>query len=697
MKKYGPFSIQAKTDRPSEADIFIYGDIGASWNEESVTAAKFVRDLQNVDAKVLNVRINSYGGSVSDALAIYNALARNPGTVNTFVDGVAVSAASLIAMAGKTLTMAENAVMMIHGPIAMAAGNAQTMREMADILDKYAQAMAPSYAAKTGKPAMEMLALLTDGEDHWYTAAEAKAAGFVDEISAAVKVAAQFDAVQLCGIPAAAAAFFRSAETMTAEEKAAALAKEAAEAKAKSDKEASDKAAAEAAEKARLAAAPALAAVGSTRTLEQNKEIRAAFEPFMGRDGVRAVYDAALLDPSITVDAARSQLIVALGKDVTPANPTGSFVQMGADESEKFREACSQALLFRIGVASPEAKAKIGQNPYRGYKLPKMAEAAMRLKGKRTEGMSDMEIVAAAFTQSRDDFPILLETTMNKTLQAAYALAPQTWRRFSKVGSVSDFRPNNRYRKGTFGQIYTVGENGEFKNIPIPEGTKTTISAITKGAIINMTRQMMVDDDLGVFTGLGSELGDVAGRQIEIDVYAMLNQNSGAGPTMDDTFVLFSTDHANLAGAGAVPSVITIAAAETALKSQPRKDSAGNTVDYYDFQPPYVFLGGIAIAGSVRVINAAQFDPDTTNKLQKPNQVNGMFRDIIGSPRIQGTDWYVFASEAPVFEVAFLNGNETPFVETQMGFDVDGMRMKVRLDYGIAVADYVGGYSNPGA
>jgi len=119
------FEIRAKGN--SAADVFIYGDIGSSWDEESVTAAKFVRDLQNVDATTINVRINSFGGAVSDALAIYNALNRHPATVNSFVDGVAISAASLIAMAGKTVTMAENAVMMIHGPSAMAAGNVNTM------------------------------------------------------------------------------------------------------------------------------------------------------------------------------------------------------------------------------------------------------------------------------------------------------------------------------------------------------------------------------------------------------------------------------------------------------------------------------------------------------------------------------------------------------------------------------------------
>lgn len=190
-----PFEIVAAgaEDGSQDAEVRVYGDIGASWDSESTTAADFVRALADIKAKRINVRINSYGGSVSDALAIYNAMQRHPSTVNTFVDGVAVSAASLIAMAGKNVTMAANALMMVHGPMAMAIGNATDMRETADILDRFAKAMAPSYAAKTGRPVAAMLSLLTDGEDHWYTATEAHAAGFADHVSAPIAAQASFD------------------------------------------------------------------------------------------------------------------------------------------------------------------------------------------------------------------------------------------------------------------------------------------------------------------------------------------------------------------------------------------------------------------------------------------------------------------------------------------------------------------------
>lgn len=186
------YSIKARAngDGQKSAEVFIYGDIGDSWFGESVTAAEFVKDFAAIDATDITVRINSYGGSVSDGIAIYNAMKRHKATVTTAVDGVALSIASLIAMAGDKVEMADNAMLMIHAPWGGVMGNAAVMREYADVLDKMAGAMASSYAARSGQSLDAIMALLTDGEDHWFTAEEALAAGFATDITAALAIAA---------------------------------------------------------------------------------------------------------------------------------------------------------------------------------------------------------------------------------------------------------------------------------------------------------------------------------------------------------------------------------------------------------------------------------------------------------------------------------------------------------------------------
>jgi len=190
------FDIKAKAasaTHAASAEIFIYSEIGESWWGESVSAKDFITQINALDVEQITVRINSFGGSVSDGIAIHNAIKRHKASVTVAIDGVAMSIASLIAMAGDTVEMAENALFMIHAPWTWADGNAVQLREIADNLDTWAAAMANSYASKTGKPYEECLSLLTDGNDHYFTAAEAKAEGYIDTITASLAVAASAD------------------------------------------------------------------------------------------------------------------------------------------------------------------------------------------------------------------------------------------------------------------------------------------------------------------------------------------------------------------------------------------------------------------------------------------------------------------------------------------------------------------------
>jgi hypothetical protein len=368
-------------------------------------------------------------------------------------------------------------------------------------------------------------------------------------------------------------------------------------------------------------------------------------------------------------------------------------VQTLADESDKRRDAVVSALLGRAGVEQDaKVRASMSANPFRGHKLLDLARASLQRAGVKTDGMGQMEIVAAAFTQGTSDFPVLLENTMHKALQAAYTRAALTWNRFCATGSVGDFRAHNRYRTGSFGTLDAVNELGEFTNKSIPDGEKASIQAATKGNIINLSRQAIINDDLAAFVGLSGMLGRAAARTVEVDVYALLALNAGLGPVMGDGKTLFHADHKNITTAAAL-SMAAIDADRVAMASQ--LDVSGN--DFLDLRPA-VLLVPIGLGGTARSINDAQYDPDTANKLQKPNIVNGLFRDIVDSPRLTGTRRYAFAdaTEAPVLEVAFLDGASDPYLEVQDGFDVDGARYKVRLDYGVAATDYRGAITNAG-
>lgn len=188
IKKFWTLTIRNEA-RAEEVELLVYGDIGAdSWKDEYVGAKAFAEALSSVKGKHVTVRINSYGGDVFAGQAIYSMLKRHPGGCTTIVDGIAASAASIIAMAGDTVIMPENAMLMIHNPWCLAYGNASDFRKTADDMDKIGESLVAVYVAKTGKTEDEIRVLL-DAET-WMTAQEAVDMGFADEIEAAREIAA---------------------------------------------------------------------------------------------------------------------------------------------------------------------------------------------------------------------------------------------------------------------------------------------------------------------------------------------------------------------------------------------------------------------------------------------------------------------------------------------------------------------------
>lgn len=666
-------------DEPTRAEILIYGNIGDRWDENGVVAAEFVQELAALEVEHIDLRINSYGGSVTEGFAIYNALARHRAQVAVHIDGIAASVASYIAMAGNTITMAENAQLMIHAPWGMAIGNAPELRAIADVLDRHARGMAAGYAHASGRPLEDCLALLTDGKDHWYSAQDALAEGFVSALEAplpiAAALAAKFDLTRFNHSPAASAALQRKEQNMRTPQ-------------TPTDSQSNP------ADQAADAAATSVAPFARSRA--ENEQVIALFRPFLDRHpDLQALQTACLTDPALRLEDVRAQLLDTLGAGASPANPAGHAprVEVVEDELDKRRVAVSAALLVRAGLGDDTTRAALTNNPFRGARLLDIARGSLERAGVRHAGMSQMEIVAAAFTTSTSDFPVLLENTMHKSLLRAYAAADLTWPKFCMRGSVGDFRAHTRYRTGSFGNLDTVSELNEFTNKSVPDGQKATITATTKGNVVNLSRQAIINDDLGAFVGLTSALGRAAARTVEAAVYALLAENSGLGPTMSDSAVLFHSNHANI-GTGGALSVTTIEDARVKLASQ--TDVSG--VEYLDLRPA-VLLVPMASGGTARVINNAEYDPDTASKLQRPNMVRGLFREVVDTPRLSGTRFYVFAdpSDAPVIEVAFLDGQDAPYLELQNGFDVDGARYKVRLDFGVAALDWRGTVTNAGA
>lgn len=175
-KAGGWYEIKAQADG-TVAEVFIYDEIGG-WG---ILAADFVRDLQAIDASTVNVRISSPGGSVFEALAMYASLKNFEATINCIIDGLCASAATVIAMAGDSITTAPGSMWMVHDALGQVYGNAADMQQMCDLLDKTSQNIADIYTARAGGTADEWRATMQ--AETWYTSDEAVTAGLADSLT----------------------------------------------------------------------------------------------------------------------------------------------------------------------------------------------------------------------------------------------------------------------------------------------------------------------------------------------------------------------------------------------------------------------------------------------------------------------------------------------------------------------------------
>ena len=156
MKKW--FDIINKADK---TEIWIYEQIGEDfWSGDGTTAKSFQKELSGIKAKQIDLHVNSPGGDVFDGLTIYNLIKQHPANVTTYIDGLAASIASVIALAGDKIIMAENALFMVHNPYGHTMGSADEMRKMADVLDKVKDSIALAYTNKTGKTEDEINELM---------------------------------------------------------------------------------------------------------------------------------------------------------------------------------------------------------------------------------------------------------------------------------------------------------------------------------------------------------------------------------------------------------------------------------------------------------------------------------------------------------------------------------------------------------
>lgn len=680
MKQW--YEIRA-SDKPKTADIYIFGDIGENWwTDQTVTAKQFVKDLAAIDADTLNVRINSHGGAVSDGLAIYNALRRHPAQKAVTVEGVAVSIASLIAMAGDTVDMPANSLLMIHAPWGMVQGNAADLRDMAAVLDRFAAAMASSYARKSGRPEADMLALLTDGENHWYTAAEAKAAGFADTVSDELKVAASIPPRFRPGFnPKGVAAMPPETQPQAAAPKSADVTQTPSGTAARATPPQASACPDNVVSIQDAARREALAA-----EQERRREISGRLTGNLAkRPELQQILAACLDDMNCTPEMASQRFLAKMGES---AEPMHGSMSVTADGRDRFKAGASDALAIRAGLAKDDKA-----NEFRGYTLLELARASLSRAGLSAMPSDKMGLVAAAITHSTSDFPYLLADTAEKAMLKGYSEADETFKTWTSVGRLTDFKAASRVGLSEFSDLDEIKEGGEFKHGSLGD-RREQIQLATYGKLFTITRQAIINDDIGAFTDIPRKMGRAAPRKVGDLVYAVLTGN----PAMADGTALFHANHSNLAGSGGALALATVGAGRTAMGRQTDSSGAANALN---IRPRFLIVP-LTLEDAAGTLLNSEYDPDTANKLQRYNPARGWNLTLVSDARLDASSTTAFflAADPNVFdtlEVAYLDGNPNPYLEQQNGWTVDGVEFKVRLDAAVKALDWRTLYKNAGA
>ncbi|MCQ9423369.1 hypothetical protein NRB16_07510 [Pseudomonas sp. LJDD11] len=357
------------------------------------------------------------------------------------------------------------------------------------------------------------------------------------------------------------------------------------------------------------------------------------------------------------------------------------------------RSAMENALLARC---NPAIQLEEAGREFRGMRLVDMARECVEMAGGNARGLTPQELakaalgcdrsaVRAAGMHSSSDFPLLLGSTVTRTLRDAYATAPQSWRPLGRQTTVPDFRAVTRAALGDISALERVPEHGEYSYGSLSEDG-APLKVVKYGKIIAITWESIINDDLGALTRIPASLGAAAARTESNVVWSLLLGN----PNFTDGTPIFHADHGNLAaGAGAI-NIASLAAARAAMRKQKTKAD-----EFLNLAPEYL------VVGPDKELEAYQFTSSNyvPAKNADINDVRNAALTVIVDARITGNQWYLYASPNTVdtFEYAYLEGEQGVFTETREGFEVDGMEIKARLVFGAAWIDYRGAYKNPGA
>ena len=654
---------EIRAQAAGRVEIFLYDVIGG-WG---ITAQQFVTDCKEAgvfEASAVDLHIHSPGGDVMQGFAIFNTLSRLKAKVDIWVDGVAASMASMIVcLPGATVHMPENAWIMVHKPWGGIAGDSDEMRDYADWLDRNEALMLSAYMNKTGLGQEELEAMLK--AETWLNGAEAVEKGFADRLEPELQAAACVNENKLKDYqnmpeqikhlmtPRAEAPINQSPAPQTPAPQAQ-VPQPAQQQMGNIDI---------------TALAAQLQQQMQAANTERTTAVSAVFEAFPAFATLKA---ECIGDISCSAEQARSKLLNALAAGTTPSAGPGA-VHIHAGNGNLVGDSIRAAIMTRAGYAQAEKS-----NAYNGYTLRELARASLVDRGIGISSHSaPLAMVGLAFTHSSSDFGNILMDVAHKAALMGWDEANETFDQWTRKGTLTDFKTAHRAGLESFPTLRKVRAGAEYKYVTLKDRGEP-IALATYGELFSIDRQTIINDDMDMLTRIPMAMGGAARATVGDLVWAVLTSN----PKMSDGKPLFHADHGNLIAAD-----LSIDGLDDGRKAMLLQKSGER---HLNIRPAFA-LTPVAIESRANQLIKSASVPgaDANSGINNPIQ---NFATVLSEARLDDsspTDYYLSAAKGrDTIEVAYLDGVDTPYLEQQQGFTVDGAAFKVRIDAGVAPLDW---------
>lgn len=362
-----------------------------------------------------------------------------------------------------------------------------------------------------------------------------------------------------------------------------------------------------------------------------------------------------MLERGLSLDQARTEVINLLAFRDQQAGGHLNVIVPGSD-SHAERELIINTLAARMG-------ARVTGEVIRSEDTVSLAVRSLMLRGRHVSRQDSRdEVIRRAMTTG--DFPALLGSAIGRVLHQAYAESPPSLRAVSRLSNLPDFREKQVVRMGEAPTLNKVNEHGEFTH-GVVNDTSNTWKLATYGRIVALTRQAMVNDDLGGFANLITKFGQAASRCEADQLVSVLT----ASPMVDGS-PLFHADRSSLITTAL--SIAGLSAAVNALRMQKEIDGG------FIIQQP----GAIVVPAALEVMALQLVSTFTANQA---SDVQPFALGVVVEPRLDAIshkDWYLVAGNQSALEHGYLDGAQGVQTEQEQGFEVDGLRIKARLDFG---------------